>query len=103
MVVGFLEFIFVFLNVIQIVRGIRELLQMTTERGLRLFLLGPDNRVESALTLANVSVASEEIHRAGAEAEQLRHPCIVVVFLRDVTISAILRRTLATGCVREMW
>ncbi len=55
-----------------------------------------------SLPFADVGVAPEEIHRAGAEAEQLRHPGVVVVSLGEMAIGAILRRPDAAGGVREM-
>src|ERR1041385_1705925 len=92
-----LEFAFVFLDVVQIVRRIRELVQMAAERGLRFFLLRPNDRLETALTFTDVGVASEEIHRARAETEQRREPRVVVVVLRNVAISAALRCADAAG------
>ena len=56
-----------------------EILQMAAERGLRFVLFRPNHRVESAFAFADVGVAAEEIHRAGAEAEQRREPRVVVV------------------------
>ena len=81
---------------------IRELVQMTADRGLRFVRFGPDDAVQSFLALADVGVAAEEIHRAGAEAEQLRHPRVVVVVLREMAVGAILRRADAARGVREM-
>ena len=71
-------------------------------RGLRFVPLRPDHGVKPALALADVSVAAEEIHRARAEAEQLRHPRVVVVLLGNVAIGAVLRRADAAGRVRKM-
>ena len=58
--------------------------------------------MKSFAAFADVGVATEEIHRAGAEAEQLRHPRVVVVLLRQMAVGAILGRADAAGRVREM-
>ena len=81
---------------------IRNLLQMTADRCLRLVRLGPDDGVQSVASFADVGVTAEEIHRAGAEAEQLRHPRVVVVVLRKMAVGAILGRADAAGGVRKM-
>ena len=85
-----------------VVVRIGDLVQMTADRGLRFVRFGPDDGVQSFASFADIGVASEEIHRAGAEAEQLRHPGVVVVVLREMAVGAILRRADAAGGVREM-
>ena len=81
---------------------IGDLVQMTADGRLRLVGFRPDHGVESVASFADVGVAAEEIHRAGAEAEQLRHPGVVIVGLREMAVGAILRRADAAGGVREM-
>ena len=89
-------------DVLLIVRRVGELVQMTADGGLRFVLFGPNNGMKSFPAFADVGVASEEIHRAGAEAEQLRHPRVVVVVVREMTVGAVFRRADAARRVREM-
>src|SRR5207247_1593946 len=91
-----------FLDELFVIVGIRDPLEMAAERGLRFFLLRPDDGLEAALAQTDVSVAPEEIHRARAEAEQRREPRVVVVGFRDVAVLAILRRAFAAGRVRQV-
>ena len=77
-------------------------MQMTADHRLRFVRFGPDHGVKSFAAFADIGVATEEIHRAGAEAEQLRHPRVVVVVLREMAVGAILGRADAAGGVREM-
>ena len=64
-----------------IVGRVGDLVQMTPDGGLRLIGLCPNNGVEPVASFADVSVPSEEIYGAGAEAQELRHPRVVVVVL----------------------
>src|SRR4051812_27007889 len=79
-----------------------DLVEMTADRRLRLVRLRPDHRVESVLAFTDIRVTSEEIHGPGSEAEELRHPGVVVVVLREMTVGAILRCADAAGGVREV-
>ena len=102
MVLGFLQLGFVFLGVLLEIVRVGQPVQMTAERGLRFVLFRPNDGIETAPAFGHIGVAPEEIHRARAEAEQLRQPCIVVVALRDVAIRTIFRRADAARGVREM-
>src|SRR5215469_3996548 len=75
---------------------------MTAQRGLRLIALCPYYGIEPFFTFTYVSVAPEEIHRARPEAEQLRHPRVVVILFRKVAVGAVLRRAHTAGGVRKM-
>src|SRR6266487_3804189 len=86
-----------------VVRGISDLMKMTADDGLRFVRFGPDHGVKSFAPFADVSIAPKEIDRAGAEAQQLRHPSIVVVRLRQMAVGAILGCANAARRVREMW
>ena len=81
MVAGFLKFTFVLLDVPLVVVGVSQFVQMTAEGGLGFVLLGPDHTIQTVLAAADVGVAPEEIHRARAEAKQLRQDRVVVVVL----------------------
>src|SRR5690349_2431529 len=100
--VSFLQLTFVLLNMALVIRGVGKFVQMTSKRGLRFILLGPNDSFESVLALADVSVATEEIYRARAETQQRCEPRVVVIVFRDVAVGAILRRADAAGRVRQM-
>ena len=85
-----------------VIGRVSDRVQMTADRRLRFVRFGPDHGVKSFAAFADVSVAPKEIHRAGAESEQLRHPRIVVVCLREMAVGAVLRCADAAGRVREM-
>ena len=90
------------LEVLSVVVRVSEFVEVAADRRLRLIRFGPDDAVKSFVPFAHVSVASEEVHRAGAEPEELRHPGVVVVVLREMAVGAILRRPDTAGGVREM-
>ena len=69
------------IDVFLIVGRVGDLVQMTPDGGLWLVGLCPNNGVETVASFADVSVPSEEIYSAGAEAEELRDPRVVVVVL----------------------
>src|SRR5688572_1948978 len=79
-----------------------KFVEVTADGGLRFVLLGPGNSVESTFTGTDISVAAEKVDRAGTETEQLRHDCIVVVGLGDVTIGATFCCANTAGGVREV-
>src|SRR3954471_12708962 len=85
-----------------VVGGIRDLMEMAADRGLRLVRFRPDNAVEPFLAFADVRITTEEVHRAGTETEQLGHPGIVVVVRGEVAIRAVFRCPDATRGMREM-
>ncbi len=71
---------------------IREAVEVAAEGGLGLVALGPDDGVEAVVAGGDVGVAAEEVDRAGAEAEELGHPGVVVVLLGEVAVGAVLGR-----------
>src|SRR5205085_7275916 len=60
------------------------------------------HRMEPVLAFADIRVTSEEIYGAGPEPEELCHPGVVVVVLREMTVGAILGRSDAAGGMREV-
>src|SRR4051812_22837240 len=77
-------------------------MEMAADGRLWLIGFGPDDGMKPFAAFADVSVAPEEVHGPGAEAEELRHPGVVIVIPGEVTIGAILRRPDAAGRVRKM-
>src|SRR5207249_2794167 len=80
------------IDMLFIVGRVSNRVQMTADHRLRLVGFGPNNRMQSVASFANIRVAPEEIYRAGAEAEQLRHPGVVVVLLGQMAVGAVLGR-----------
>ena len=101
MLVGFVQNRAAF-DMFSVIGRVSDLVQMTADGRLRLVRFGPNDGVEPSLPFADVGVTPEEIHRAGAETEQLRHPGVVVVVLREMAVGAILRCADAARGVREM-
>src|SRR4051812_19182842 len=90
------------LEMFPVIVRIRDLMEMAANRSLWLIGLRPDHGMEAFAPFADVSVTSEEIDRPGSEPEELGHPGIIVVALRDVAVGAILRRPDAAGGVRKV-
>ena len=85
-----------------VIRWISDLLQMTANHRLRLSCLRPNHCVETGAPTADVGITSEKIHCARTKPEELRHPGIVIVRFRQVTIGAVLGGSDATRRVRKM-
>src|SRR6202011_3082769 len=85
-----------------VVGRVGDAVQMTSDGRLRLICLRPNNSVQSLAAFSDIRVTSKEIHRARAETEQLRHPGIVVVLLRQMAVGTILGRADAARRVGEV-
>ncbi len=103
MFVGFVQNPSRSLDMFLVIIRIGDFLQMAADGRLRFVRFRPDDGVKPSLPFADVSVAAEEIHRAGAEAEQLTpsRRCCRSFFERWQSV-AIFRRADAAGGVREM-
>ena len=97
--VGFIENRTAF-EMLLVIRGIGDRLKVTSDHGLRFIRLGPNHGVQTFFAFADVGVAAKKIHRAGAEPEELRHPRVVVIVLRQMAVGAILGRA---DAARRVW
>jgi len=77
-------------DVFGVVARVGEALEVGANGGLRFLALGPDDGIEAGGTGGDVGVAAKEVDRAGAEAEELSHPSVVVVGGGKVAIGAAL-------------
>ena len=102
MMMRLLQHALLLLDVLLEIVRVSQPMQVAAQRRLRLLLLRPDHRFQPTLARADIGMATEEIHRPGTESEQLRHPRIVVIVLRRVTIRAVFRRAFAARSVREV-
>ena len=89
-------------EMLSVIGRIGDLVQMTADRRLAVPPVRSRPRHEILPAFADVGVAPEEIHRARAEAEQRRHPRIVVVLFGEMAIGAALGCADAARGVREM-
>src|SRR5215471_2212312 len=71
--------------------GVSELMQVASNNGLRLIVLRYGHGLQTVAALPNICVASYEIDKVRPLQKQLRHPRIVIVFSRNMTISTSLR------------
>ena len=76
--------------------------QVAADHRLRLRPFRPDDTAQPVMIRADIREAPEEIHRPGAEAQQLGHDRVVVVVFRNVAIGAVLRGADPAGGVGEM-
>ena len=84
-----------------IVAWVSNLLERAAKHSLRLSTFSGDHRLKR-IAGSNVDVSAHEVDEVGSLQEQLGHPGIVVVALRNVAVSAGLRfgRTHRVGHVR---
>ena len=100
MIVACLQFASGFLVFREIAR-VSEFLERGADGRLRLLRLGPHGGVDTALR-TDPCVAAKEIHAASAEAEQRRHPRVVVICFAEMAFGAVLCSAYAARGVCEM-
>ena len=89
-------------QVLLVIVGIGDAVKMAADDRLWFVLFRPDDGVQAVLAFTNVGIATEEIDRAGAEAEQLRRDRVVVLLFGEMAIGTILGGADAAGGVGEM-
>src|SRR5262245_42930115 len=99
---AFLQFPTTLFHVVGEIGWVRQLMQVAADSGLGFILFGPGHGVETRFALRHIGVAAKEIHAPGSEPEQRGHPGIVVIFFRQVTISAAFGGSNSAGRVREV-
>ena len=78
-------------EVLLIILRVCDALQIAANDGRGLVMLGDSNSIETFCAVGHINIAAHEIQQVGALKQYLRHPGVVVVAIRDVTIVAAFR------------